>query len=189
MRLPPHGHPINLDTAEVHWREQFGEGSNVQVAPEDALLQAMSCLEPYDALAAIESSVHLGHLPRHRIDELTVRAPGRMHGTLARMNLHAQSGLETHARLKLEDAGHKVECQVEFPGAGHIDLLVDGCVGIETDGRLWHENRFLEDRTRDIGVATWGIPVLRPAKVHVFEKWPDTLFAIQQLVAQQRRRG
>jgi very-short-patch-repair endonuclease len=153
----------------------------------DALLQAMSCLAPIDALAAIESALHLGRLSGEGLDRLLDLAPDRMTPTLERLNLGAQSGLETHARILLQDAGHEVLTQVEIGGAGILDLLVDDCVGVETDGEKWHRDRFREDRSKDVGVELWGIRVLRIGAHHLFREWPTTLRALERMIADARR--
>ncbi len=189
LRLEPHAHSPQAD-AVVHWRKQAQIPTHaVEVSPVDALLQAMSCLDPYDALAAVESALHLGYLNPWLLDSLIELAPERMRRTLDRIDPRSQSGFETHTRVMLVDAGHTVECQVSVPGAGVLDLLVDDCVGVETDGRTWHEHRFLEDRTKDIRVGAWGIPVLRLARSHIFETWPETLATIERMIEQSPRRA
>lgn len=192
VRALPHGRSPTAGAvagAVVHWRRQFGRPVHpFEVSPLDALLQAMSCLTPYDSLASIESAMHLGHLDRHGLDRLLDLAPERMHPTLARIDLRSMSGFETHTRVQLVDAGHEVVSQVKIPGAGALDLLVDDCVGVETDGRTWHDERFVADRTKDIRVQAWGIPVLRIARAHIFETWPETLATIERMIAESPKR-
>lgn len=188
LRFPAHHQRYGVTQEVSHWRKPVGGPIHgLEVAPIDALLQAMACLAPYDALAAIESAVHLAYLPQDQLSTLIALAPERLQPVLARMNLLSQSGFETHTRLKVEDAGHSVECQVSIPGAGILDLLVAGRVGIETDGRKWHENRFEADRSKDIRVAAWGIPVLRLGRSHIFDSWPETLAGLERLLAEARR--
>lgn len=189
VRAGPNDRAPRAGSLVVHWRRQFGEPVHpFEVSPLDALLQAMSCLSPYDSLAAVESAMHLGYLDQRDLDRLLDLAPDRMRCVLERMDLSSMSGFETHTRVQLVDAGHHVVSQVDIPGAGPLDLLVDDLVGIETDGRKWHGARFLSDRTKDIRVGAWGIPVLRLARPHIFEEWPETLATIEQLIAQTARR-
>lgn len=189
VRANSHGRFPSLDAEAVHWRRQFGRATALEVSPLDALLQAMRCLSPYDSLAAIESAVHLGYLSRSELGNLLLLAPDRMRSTLERMDLASMSGFETHTRSLVQDAGHEVQSQVDVPGAGLLDLLVDGCVGLETDGRKWHEGRFVADRTKDIRVGAWGIPVLRLGRPHIFESWPDTLATLELMIAKERAAG
>jgi very-short-patch-repair endonuclease len=67
------------------------------------------------------------------------------------------------ARYLLEEAGHTVELQVRIPGMGHLDLLVDGLLGIETDGYAHHSSReaYREDRRRWNATVIQGVPTLR----------------------------
>ncbi len=55
-----------------------------------------------------------------------------------------------------------MESQVNIPGMGHLDLMVDGRLGIETDGAGFHMDRasFEEDRRRWNVTTRRGIPVL-----------------------------
>ncbi|WP_163162127.1 hypothetical protein [Arthrobacter sp. Alg241-R88] len=67
------------------------------------------------------------------------------------------------ARYLLEEAGLTVELQANIPGMGHVDLLVDGLLGIETDGYAYHSSRaaYREDRRRWNLTVVRGVPTLR----------------------------
>jgi very-short-patch-repair endonuclease len=169
--------------AVVHWAEEHDRGSSgPEVGPVDALLSAVRCLDPYDVIACIESALHLGYLDERGFRKLQLLAPQWMHPYFSRIDRGAQSGLETHPRLWLQDLGHRVETQVPIPGAGILDLLVDGLVGIETDGAKWHQHKFLADRSKDIGVERWGVRVLRIGRPHIFETWAETLATIDRML-------
>ena len=152
-----------------------------------ALVSALSCLSAVDWLASVESALHLGTIGRPELELLSVAVPAWARAILQRIDPGAQSGFETHTRCKLIDAGFSVVSQVLIPGAGRIDLLVEDCVAIETDGAKWHENRFLADRTKDIVVEGWRIRVLRIGQPHIFDTWDETLSTITQMVADARR--
>ncbi|NUP60359.1 MAG: hypothetical protein HOQ06_12935 [Pseudarthrobacter sp.] len=82
---------------------------------------------------------------------------------MAKIRPQSGSIIETMARYLLEEAGLTVELQVNIPGMGHLDLLVDGLLGIETDGYAHHSSRdaYREDRRRwNVGVVR-GVPTLR----------------------------
>ena len=74
----------------------------------------------------------------------------------------SQSIIECMARYWLRRAGFHVESQVNIPGMGHLDLMVDGRLGIETDGAGFHMDRasFEEDRRRWNVTTRLGIPTL-----------------------------
>lgn len=185
LRMRPHQHSKRLPPAAVvHWSAAHNRSSSpLEVAPIDALLQAMACLPPDDALASVESALHTRFIDEVDFAQLVQRSPERLHGIFAKLDRGAQSGYETHTRLLLLDAGFRVQTQFKVPGAGHIDLLVNGCVGVETDGEQWHgPERFLPDRTKDIIVEGVGIRTLRIAGPHIFVSWPRTLATIRRMV-------
>ena len=166
----------------VHW----SEGWTGPVTVIEALLRATGCLGPIDWLACVESALHLGHLTDTGLAALVARTPRRLRRTLAKLDRGAQSGLETHGREKIHDAGHTTQSQFAVPGAGTVDLLVDGCVAVETDGEKWHEGRFHADRTKDIRVRAWNYPVLRIGRPHLFELWPETVAALEDMIRDAR---
>ena len=172
-QLPP-------DTV-VHWSRSRPSGV------VGALVSALGCLAPIDWLASVESALHLGTMSDLEFEILTAAVPAWARSILRRIDRGAQSGLETHTRCKLIDAGFSVRSQVYVPGAGKVDLVVEDCVGIETDGGTWHAERFLADRTKDIAVERWSIRVLRIGPPHIFAGWDDTLATIERMVADARR--
>lgn len=168
----------------VHWSRRC---DTAPVSTVEALVQSVRCLSSIDWLASVESALHLGAIDFAALDVLETATPQRMLPTLSRLNRGAQSGFETHTRVLLQNAGHTVATQVPVPGTGPLDLLVDGCVGVETDGEKWHAERFLEDRTKDIVVEGWGIRVLRIGRPHIFTTWPQTLATIERMIRDARR--
>lgn len=185
LRMRPHHHGRKLVPGSVlHWSATHaGSITPFEVSPLDALLQAIVCLRPDDALASVESALHTGFITEDELDELLLRAPDRLHPALAKLDRGAESGFETHTRLKVLRAGFRVESQFRVPIAGRIDLLVNGCVGVESDGEKWHgPERFIPDRTKDLICEGHGIRVLRIARPHIFDSWPRTLNTIRRMV-------
>lgn len=126
--------------------------------------QALFCLPKLEALCIAESAVVL---KRHTLNELLSALPrkGRVHArrVLQQIDIRSQSIVETIARETLRNAGFTVQCQVYFDGVGHVDLLVNGLLVIELDGRKYHssDDAFVEDRRRWNALTALGIPVLR----------------------------
>lgn len=192
LRMEPHQHTRQaIPGAFVHWSRTVRPGSLLEVDPVDAVLQAIRCLGPDDALACVESALHTGFLSDDQLDLVMLSAPERLHPVFAAIDRGAQSGYETHVRLKLIGAGLRVRTQAYVPGAGHVDILVEECVGLEVDGEKWHgPERFLHDRTKDRNAELEGIRMLRIGRPHIFEDWPLTIAAIQRMVTDaQRGRG
>jgi very-short-patch-repair endonuclease len=158
-----------------------------QASRLQTLWQAIRCLDEENAIAALESAVHLRFLSRLEIAYLCTRAPARLQDGIGRMVDNSGSGLETVARLRLERAGHRVEAQAGVPGLGYQDLLVDGCVALEIDGAEWHgEQQFETDRERDLHAARLGRRTIRLTSRQVLSTWPETLTGIERAVADSR---
>lgn len=118
----------------------------------DVVLQSLRCLPELDALVVAESSVILGKISLTELRTATGgRRNARIRKIVQRINPAAESILETVARYLLENAGYQVQIQKYLPGIGRLDVLVDGVLGIELDGREHHssENAFDEDRRRN----------------------------------------
>ena len=150
----------------------------------------MGCLPPDDVVAALESALHLKAISRNTFERLIAGAPQRLQHVLEEATPGAQSGYETHSRLRLRRAGYTVIPQVFIPGAGHIDNLIEDCVDLETDGREFHGDTFEEDRKRDLAVEWMGIRVLRVPARMVDTDWPYISSTVHRMVdEQQHRRG
>lgn len=174
-------HDTTPDGTTVHW-SRYPQGGTI-----GALRRSVRCLGPYDWLAAIESAVHLGSISPGDVDRLRDGLPPAHAAALERIVFATHSGFETTTRCQLVDAGHQVETQVSIPGTSDLDLLVDGLVGVETDGRRWHEGKFIADRTKDLHLEAWGIRTVRIGEVHIFEEWPQTLATIERMIDEARR--
>ncbi|MFT2817055.1 hypothetical protein [Leifsonia sp. A12D58] len=185
LRMPPHGHlQRRAPAAVLHWSElRSASAQPLEVSPLDALMQALLCLSPDDALASVESALHLGFVDEHELELLMAWAPARLQSVLAQIDRGAQSGFETHTRVLLVRAGLRVRTQAYVPGSGHFDLLVEECVGLETDGEQWHgPERFIPDRTKDLAAEEYGVRSLRIGRTHIFDSWPRTLAAVRRMV-------
>ncbi|MGF9646811.1 hypothetical protein AAIH32_02495 [Pseudarthrobacter oxydans] len=150
-----HGKPI--EGCVVH-------RSGVPLTHLDLVCQSLRCLPPLEGLTIAESAVKKGLV---HLSELRCRFPAAREkallGLVARIRPQSGSIIETMARYLLEEAGLTVELQVNIPGMGHVDLLVDGLLGIETDGYAYHSSRaaYREDRRRWNLTVVRGVPTLR----------------------------
>lgn len=93
------------------------------------------------------------------------------------------------ARYLLEEAGLTVEMQVKIPGMGHLDLLVDGLLGIETDGFAHHSDRaaYREDRRRWNITVIRGVPTLRVTFDMLQNQPEEFVRMVHQALAMYRR--
>lgn len=138
--------------------------SDTPPAPLDIVCQSLRCLAPLEGLTIAESAVKNGliQLPALR-ERFPASRDKRLRDLVARIRPQSGSIIETMARYLLEQAGFTVELQVNVPGMGHLDLLVDGLLGIETDGYAHHSSRegYREDRRRWNVTVVRGVPTLR----------------------------
>lgn len=129
----------------------------------DTVVQSLRCLPEPDGLVIAESAVVLKGL---QVNALRRRLEGRNDARERRIVSgivpQSQSIIECLARYLLRRAGFHVESQVNVPGLGHLDLMVDGRLGIETDGSGYHMDKasFEEDRRRWNVTTRRGIPTL-----------------------------
>lgn len=129
----------------------------------DTVVQSLRCLPELDALVIAESAVVVKGVT---FSELRQRLAGRNDARERRLVQsivpQSQSVIECMARYWLRRAGFHVESQVNIPGMGHLDLMVDGRLGIETDGAKYHMDRtsFEEDRRRWNVTTRLGVPTL-----------------------------
>lgn len=129
----------------------------------DTVVQSLRCLPELEGLIVAESAVVLKGVTMTALRQrLSARNDARERGIIAGIVPQSQSIIECLARYLLRKAGFHVESQVNVPGLGHLDLMVDGRLGIETDGASFHMDRvsFEEDRRRWNMTTRRGIPTL-----------------------------
>jgi very-short-patch-repair endonuclease len=97
---------------------------------------------------------------------LKERLPGRRNGkarqVLGWVDRGAESLLETLARTTFRQAGIHVDAQVYIEGVGYVDLLLEGWLVVELDGRQhgeWAQVR--KDHQRNNRSVVQGYTVLR----------------------------
>jgi very-short-patch-repair endonuclease len=83
------------------------------------------------------------------------------------------------ARDLFRTAGLHVETQVQVPGVGRVDMIVERCLIVELDGFDFHWDRvsFRKDRKRNNAAVLSGYPSLR----YLFE---DLVFTPEKVVAE-----
>lgn len=158
--------PAQPHVAVTHSRNYPGFICHRSAAPPtlmDTVVQSLRCLSELEGLVIAESAVVLKGLPlsglRDRLDGRNAVRERRIAGGIVPQS---QSIIECMARFLIRRAGFHVESQVNIPGMGHLDLMVDGRLGIETDGAAFHMDKasFEEDRRRWNVTTRLGIPTL-----------------------------
>jgi hypothetical protein len=133
----------------------------------DVLLHALRCLPFRESLVMVECAVSRGDMT---LDYLRCRLPGNRNGrarlVLEWVDRSADSMLETLARTYFRQAGIWVEAQVYVDGVGYVDLLLEGCLIVELDGRQhgeWAQVKKDQRRTnRSVIQATQCFAIFMP---------------------------
>lgn len=149
-RLPP--------LAGTEWRLRVPSGPEKtdhphipqwRVSIEEALLQhARCCLDGDQIVASFDSALHSGAVSRQRLLAISEGMPRRVRRLVRHVDARAESGLETLLRLAFEREGWSVELQVRIDGVGRVDLVINGWLVIEADGRAWHDDPKAAQRDR-----------------------------------------
>lgn len=197
VREPEEVHILRADgrydsgRAVVHRQSWHPPDLRTHVASRaDVLLHALRCLPELEALVIIESAVQQGF----SLDFLKDRLPGRRNAAARRLrdavDAGADSLLETLARELLRRAGLRVRPQVYVDGVGWLDLLVEDCVDVETDGHT-HEDALqrAKDYRRDRAAQLQGYEVLRYTYADIVYR-PDAMVAeVKEAVARRKALG
>lgn len=125
-----------------------------RVGVVDALAQYLPRVaDPYHAAATLDSALNRRLVTAHDLDQLMQRMPRRIRRLRRHLDGRAESGLETLLRMAIRAAGWTVESQVEIPGVGRVDLVIDGWLVIEADGSRWHDDHESIERDRERNAA------------------------------------
>jgi len=125
-----------------------------RVGVVDALAQHIPrAADPNHAVATLDSALNRRLITAHDLDQLMQRMPRRIRRLRKQLDGRAESGLETLLRLAIRAAGWTVESQVDIPGVGRVDLVIDGWLVIEADGSAWHDDHEAIERDRERNAA------------------------------------
>lgn len=129
----------------------------------DTLLHALRCLPPVDAAVMVENALLQG---RTTLDYLRQRLPGNRNGAaravLDLVDGTADSAIEVVARLLFRSQGIYTQTQVNLPGIGFVDFLLEGFLIVEIDGSTHLERtQVKKDRRRNNASTLAGYAVLR----------------------------
>ena len=153
----------------------------------DVLIHALRCLSFAESLVMVECAVARGEMT---VDFLRQRLPGRRNGkaraVLDWVDTGADSLLETLARTYFRQAGIQVESQVYLERVGYVDLLLEGWLVVELDGRHHAEwKQVQKDHRRNNESVLQGYTALRYYYADVVYRPQDM---VQQVLAVLKRR-
>jgi very-short-patch-repair endonuclease len=161
-------------------------GLNVVVPLMDALVHAIPRATFEEAVALIDWGYKTGRLDEFDVHAIAARLPARLRGIPAWSDPRCDSFLESVTRTRLRIAGHRVTSQVPVGLLQRIDLVVDGVLGIETDGKEHHRDRFEEDRSKDLTIISEGRTAMRLSMALVRDEWPRVLAAVEAALIAHR---
>ena len=129
----------------------------------DSLLHAVRCLPAVEAAVMVESALVQG---RTTLGYLGERLPGNRNGGARRVlelvDGTADSAIEVVARLLFRSEGIFTQTQMDLPGIGIVDFLLEGFLIVEIDGSTHLEARQVKkDRLRNNASTLTGYAVLR----------------------------
>lgn len=154
----------NRESVKLHWWPLIAPDSgNHSVSVIDALRHVVQCQRREIAIAALDSALYQRKICEADIAEIFAGLPSGLGKMRSDIDASAMSGLETLGRLIARNAGFQVESQVYFRGIGTVDLVIDGCIVVETDGSEFHSGlaASARDYDRDAALAALGYTVLR----------------------------
>lgn len=169
-------------SVEVHWGSPRARGDRVRLVTDrfETVMHLAECLEPEVAVAILDSFLHREPLPARELETWLRELPPHVLGRLPSRNALCESYLESIGRIRLERAGLTGEHQVEIPGVGRVDLVIDGRIVIEWDGGTHRTaEQQHEDCRRDALLATLGYRTLRFSYRLVMDEWYIVVAAVR----------
>ncbi|MEP6844262.1 MAG: hypothetical protein ABJA11_12110 [Pseudolysinimonas sp.] len=158
------------------------------IDPIDPVLEAarcaVHCLPFEQAVAALDSTLHLGLTT---FAELGRDADPRMRRILGSLDARSESGLESLARVRLARRRNRLRPQVRIPGVGRVDLLIGDRLILELDGEEFHD--FEQDRSRDRRAVVRGYLTIRASYRQVIDEWAALEAELLTLIRRREHLG
>ncbi|MEO7123262.1 MAG: hypothetical protein ABI400_09165 [Lacisediminihabitans sp.] len=178
----PGGVVLHWDSSELSER-----GTAASVGLSDALFRVVLDESLETAVAALDWALRTGALDLVDFYKLIQRLPEDYRCIRFWVDLDCDSLPESVSRTRLRLRGHFVTSQIPLGEVERIDLLVDYCAAIETDGEEFHLTRFEADRRKDVSILLEGFSVIRPSARMVFYDWDRVLRAVETAISMHIR--
>ncbi len=152
----------------------------------DILRQCVHCGSEMEALAVLESAVVLKQctIPQLRA-AFSGRKDAKARAIIDMIDPQSMSIIETMARYYLRQEGYNVQCQYRVKGMGDVDMLIEGLLGLETDGANFHDTQdgWVKDMVRNNMMLIEGLPCLRVTGTMVLHRPELMLDWVRQALA------
>jgi hypothetical protein len=178
---------VRTDDVVLHWTspESVRAASATGIASPLLMLEHAFLSQPAErALAMTDSALTERYIRMADLHALAARLPVHLHHAVHSATPDADSGIESIGRFRLRLMGLDVEVLVRLSRIGTVDLLIDGWLVVEMDGKEFHEGeRFERDRQRDLAATTARYRTLRFSWRQVMFAWPSVETAILAALA------
>ncbi|WP_349897892.1 hypothetical protein [Parafrigoribacterium soli] len=173
----------------VHWDSaELGErGTVASVGLSDALYRVILEEDLETAVAALDWALRMGALDDVDLERLIRRLPADFQAIGDWADRQCDSLPESFSRTRFRLGGHSVVSQVPIESGEIIDLLVDGCVGVDVDGEEFHLTRFERDRRKDAHILIGMNFSVRPSARMVFYEWETVMLAVESAISMHVR--
>ncbi|WP_426988674.1 endonuclease domain-containing protein [Pseudarthrobacter sp. Y6] len=176
-----------------HGRLRFEPHQRLPIASlEDTVMHGLTCLNEVDAVALAQSAMQQHGVTRAILEaELTAKYYGTARKRLAKADGLSESVPEVSARLLFESAGFQFRRQVQIPGVGRVDILIEDWLIVEVNGFQFHSSRaaWRKDMTRSNTAQTQGYAVLSYAPEQIWNSPDVVLQEIRAVLEHGRPRG
>jgi len=156
----------------LHWDPPVSSdrGTPWHVGLIEALRRVVVDEDLETAVAAIDWALHSGRIDEFDFEQLILSLPSRKRGIRSWVDGKCESLPESLARTRLRLAGYTVEIQVAV-GAKRIDMVINGIVGLEINGKQFHAHTFEEDHLKSVEITIAGFHAMSVSARMVFGKW------------------
>jgi very-short-patch-repair endonuclease len=188
----PHDRAVDLGRPAAHGirvhRDHVVSPAGSAVDPMPIVLaHVFRCQPRENVIVSLDSELRGGHILLPELRDVVARLPAKYSPYLDLVDMSAESGLETKARLRLRALGIPYRAQVRISRVGHVDLLIGERLVLELDGEAWHSGplAYTEDRRRDLELMRQGFVVMRLSFAQVMGEWASVESVIRALVSRR----
>ena len=163
----------------LHYAQRATSVSRTEVSLHDALVRLLLDEPAEVVVPCIDWLLHTGRADLIDVHRAAADVPADRRAFVELADRASQSVLESVARVRLVQKGFHVLTQQRTGEVGSVDLLVEGSITLELDGRGYHEDSFEGDRRRDLVTTIEGKHVIRVSERMLREVWPGIVAAIE----------
>lgn len=168
----------------VHWDppESSERGTVWCVSLRDALIRVVLDEDLETAVAALDWALHSGLLEQIDFELVFLALPKSKWWIREWVDGACESLPESLTRTRLRRAGYHVTIQVPL-GLKRIDVVINGILGAEVDGKEFHADTFEQDHAKALDITIAGFHAISVSAKMVFNNWGHFLHAVEAALA------